>query len=620
LMVALGAIAMLGAEIGLLAFIIGLSINGWGETARIVRDQTQMIKNQLYVEAGHALGASTFTILRQHVLRQIMPMVWTLFAFEISNTLMATAGLGFLGYYLGGDLWIEVSDFLSRRVSGAPELGQMLATSWINLVEPWPLVVTGSVVFVSVLGFNLMGEGLRLRMNPEFINRNSLSTRISRWVGSRIEERVTYPFDVWLRRSLLHPVMVGVAVLGLIGILYGMGTLLAGRVSQTALTVPGGHIWVAERGDPYGSRTSAALGPIEPSVLWSIHSEQGFSGGPVVAADGTLYLPSLENKLLALDPNGITIWEVGLPETPIGSPALAPDGTLVVADQLGGIHAVSSNGVSLWTYQAEATGQVKHSPIVSSSGIIYFLMDDQRGDTLFALTPDGELIWSVQTGTRAATTSPRLSPAEDVIFVKNVMVNTTDGSLVDLTLPSHDDVVLSDREQYVVGGDGQLYLHVGHYILQWQLGPAGFEIVQSADWNYHGAGFNQYTTFPVDAGVTRNGNVWLFYSALYGGTSIYWLDPTGIILGFSPTSLFDNSLLVVVDGNNTAYLCGQTLYYDALQFRCQAFAQGSEQPAWEIDLAENENHQVIGAALAPGRLYVTTSAGVMFALGDIPAP
>jgi ABC-type dipeptide/oligopeptide/nickel transport system permease subunit len=37
LMVALGAIAMLGAEIGLLAFIVGLSINGWGETARFVR-------------------------------------------------------------------------------------------------------------------------------------------------------------------------------------------------------------------------------------------------------------------------------------------------------------------------------------------------------------------------------------------------------------------------------------------------------------------------------------------------------------------------------------------------------------------------------------------------------
>jgi ABC-type dipeptide/oligopeptide/nickel transport system permease subunit len=95
LIVALVAIAMLGAEIGLLAFIIGLSINGWGETARFVREQTLLIKGQLYIESSHALGASSFQTLIRHVLRQIMSMVWMLFAFEISGTLMVTAGLGF---------------------------------------------------------------------------------------------------------------------------------------------------------------------------------------------------------------------------------------------------------------------------------------------------------------------------------------------------------------------------------------------------------------------------------------------------------------------------------------------------------------------------------------------
>jgi ABC-type dipeptide/oligopeptide/nickel transport system permease subunit len=93
LMVALGAIALLGAEIGLLAFIVGLSINGWGETARFVREQTRLIKGQLYIESAHAMGASAFQMLIHHVLRQIMPMVWMLFAFEISGTLMVT-GLG----------------------------------------------------------------------------------------------------------------------------------------------------------------------------------------------------------------------------------------------------------------------------------------------------------------------------------------------------------------------------------------------------------------------------------------------------------------------------------------------------------------------------------------------
>ncbi len=622
LIIALGAIAMLGAEIGLLAFIIGLSINGWGETARIVRDQTQLIKSQLYIEAAHALGASTFSILSRHILRQVMPMVWMLFAFEISNTMMATAGLGFLGYFIGGDVWVEVSDFVSRRVSGMPELGQMLATSWVNLIEPWPLVVTGSVVFVAVLGFNLMGEGLRARLNPEFINRNSLASRFGRWFGSWFEERVTYPSGIWLRRSILHPLMVGVMVIGLGGIFFSMGRLLAGGASANALSIQGGHYWAAERGDAYGSRSSAALGPVAPQVLWTVRNSAGLAGGPAVAANGTVYLPFSDNKLVALDANGATLWEAQLADTPAGSPALTEDGTVIIAGSTGSLFAISPEGVLLWSFQAEtstpAYGVVRHGPVVNRQGVIYYLLEDARGDILFAISPEGQLLWQVEPGSRKAGTGPRLSPDEDYIFIKNVLLNAEDGSLVELTLPSSEDVVLEGREQYVVGGDGLLYLHVGHYLIQWKPGGAGFEIVQAAEWNYRGAGLNQYSTFPDDAGAARNGNLWLFYSAFYGGTQIIWLDPTGISLGSSPTPFFNNSLMVAVDGSNTAYVCGKTAIAEiTLQLRCQAFAEGSEEPAWELAL-DDLDLDPIGGALAPGRLYLAATGGVFYALGDLP--
>ena len=623
LIIALGAIAMLGAEIGLLAFIIGLSINGWGETARIVRDQTQVIKNQLYIEAAHALGASTFTILSRHSLRQVMPMVWMLFAFEISNTLMATAGLGFLGYFIGGDVWVEVSDFVSRRVSGMPELGQMLATSWINLIEPWPLVSTGTVVFVAVLGFNLMGEGLRARLNPEFINRNSPASRLGRWFGVWFEERVSYPSSVWLRRSLLHPLMVGVMVLGLGGIIFAMGRLLAGGASANALSITGGHAWAAERGDAYGSRSSAAIGPTAPEVLWTVNNSAGFAGGPVVAADGTVYLPFNDNRLVALDANGSIRWEVSLTEAPAGSPALSGDGTVLVAGISGSLFAITPEGVLLWRFQPETAipdyGVVRHGPVVNRQGVIYYLLEESRNDILFAISPEGQLLWQVEPGSRKAGTGARLSPDEDYIFIKNLLLNAEDGSLVELTLPSSEDVVLEGREQYVVGGDGLLYLHVGHYVIQWEPGPLGFEIIQAAEWNYRGAGMNQYSSFPIDAGAARNGNLWLFYSAFYGGTQIIWLDPTGISLGSSPTPLFDNSVMVAVDGNNTAYVCGKTAVAEvALQLRCQAFTEGSAEPAWEVVLDELDLDQ-IGAALAPGRLYLATAEGMFYALGDVEA-
>ena len=150
----------------MLAFIIGLSVTGWAETARLVREQTRTIRSEIYVEAAHALGATEPQIVFWHVVRQIRAMLLMLFAFEVGGTLMLTAGLGFLGYYIGGDVWVDVADFVARRTSGTPELGQMLATSYVRLTDPWGLVAVGSVVFAAVLGFNLIGEGLRLRLDP----------------------------------------------------------------------------------------------------------------------------------------------------------------------------------------------------------------------------------------------------------------------------------------------------------------------------------------------------------------------------------------------------------------------------------------------------------------------
>ena len=622
--IALGAIAMLGADIGLLAFIVGLSINGWGETARIVRDQTQTIKQQQFIEAAHALGSSTLGILRRHILRQLMPMVWMLFAFEISSTLMVTAGLGFLGYYIGGDVWVEVSDFVSRRISGMPELGQMLSTSWVNLVEPWPLVMTGSVVFLAVLGFNLMGEGLRTRLNPEFINRNSLTARFGRRLGSWAEERVTYPLGVWLRRSLLHPVMLVIGVLGMAAILYGMQNLLKGAISLNALTVPGGQTWSTERGDPYGSRSTALSGPTNPEVLWTFNFGQDIAGGPVVSADGMLYVAVTDGRLVALTPDGDELWTVSLPVELLSAPALSSDGTVYVLGKGGWLFAVSPDSLVLWEYQVEADqngiARVVQSPVVSSEGVIYFLVEDSRGDILYALSPDSTLLWSMPTGTRRAETSPRLSPDEELIFVKNVILDAEDGSVVEVTLPSSNDPTLGGREQLVVGGDGLLYLHVGHYVMQWQLSRAGFEVVQTAEWNYRGAGLNQNSSFPVDAGVTRNGNIWLFYNSFYGGTRLIWLDPTGVVLGTSPSGLFNNSQVVAVDNTNTAYLCGQSQTSQTrLDFRCQAFPQGNAEPSWELVVAEI-GQDPLGTALAPGRLYVTTTIGNLYALGDVQTP
>lgn len=120
---ALFVIAAVGAETGIWAFILGLGITGWAATARHVHEQVREIKGEDYIEAAQALGAAGGFIALRHVLRQVLPRTWMFLTSEISSTLMAVAGLGFLGYYLGGDVWIEFEDFVAARVSTIPEVG-----------------------------------------------------------------------------------------------------------------------------------------------------------------------------------------------------------------------------------------------------------------------------------------------------------------------------------------------------------------------------------------------------------------------------------------------------------------------------------------------------------------
>jgi peptide/nickel transport system permease protein len=632
LLVALGTIAMLGAEIGLLAFIVGLSINGWGETARLVREQTQVIKDQLYIEASQAIGASTTQILMRHILRQIMPIIWMLFTFEISGTLMVSAGLGFLGYYVGGDVWVEVADFVSRRTAGAPELGQMLATSWVNVLEPWALFLTGSVIFITVLGFSLLGDGLRARLNPQFINRNNPIEQLSHKFSMWFEQYVSYPVSNWFRANRLRPTLVFTIVIALSGSLYLWQTKFSSTFNpaMATLSIPGDHLWAAERGDPYGTHWARAIGPANPQALWVFKAPAGFSGSPVLSSEGTIYAAALDRRLLALNPDGTKRWEASLPQVPMGPLTLGAQGIIYVTDANGGLSAFSTDGHLLWTFETITSGKPKHGAIVTPNGTIYYLLEDTHGDTLLALLPNGELLWSVQPSTHQAGTGLRLTPDGELIFLRNVAINAGDGSIVDLTLPTQGNIVIPDRQQLLVGADGKTYFLDGYVVMQWQQTQLGFSLVQSADWNWlqiqdwnwRGAGITPESFMPVDAGVTPQGKIWLYSSDFFVGTSVYWLDPTGKILGnYSNPIIYKDAQLVAVDEAGIAYVCAMDYGRDPNGYPistfdlCMAYPQDGSAPLWSYTLDEEANG-IVGAAMAPGRLYVITGDGTLTALGD----
>jgi peptide/nickel transport system permease protein len=627
LLVALGTIAILGPETGLLAFIVGLSINGWAETARIVREQTQVIKHQLYVEATQAMGASGWQILVRHILRQIMPMVWMLLTFEISGTLMVSAALGFLGYYIGGNVWVE-EVLVSRRIASVPELGNMLATSWVVMLDPWPLFLTGSVIFISVLGFSLLGDGLRAHLNPEFINRNSPIEQLRHKSSMWFEQYVSYPTSSWLRANRLRPAMVLILLVLLISSLYLWQTQFINKANPTlaTLSIPGDHLWAAERGDPYGTRWRASVGPTNPQALWIFNALAGFSGSPVISSEGIIYVAVLDSRLLALNPDGTKRWEAGLPQMPIGPLTLGSEGNVYVADSTGGLSAFNPDGNLLWTFESSVKGKSRHGAIADPNGTIYYLLEYAYGDTLIALLPNGEQLWSVQPGTRLADRGLRLTPDGKEIFLRNVAINAADGSIVDLNLPTHGSDDIYGREKLTVGADGKTYLIAGYIVTQWQETPQGSNLLhttnwdwlQTQNWDWRGTENADPENFqPMDAGVTPQGKIWLYSLTPVGQTSLYWLDQTGEILGnYSNPLFYSQPLLVAVDEADVIYICA-TVWgpYFAIYDMCEAYPQNGSAPLWSYTLDEDA-YGIVGVAMAPGRLYVITGDGTLTALAD----
>jgi hypothetical protein len=181
-----------------------------------VREQTVILRSQVYVEAAHSLGGTNVQILRWHILRQVLSLLWMLFAFEISSTLLLVAALGFLGYYIGGDVWISVTDATAAAISGMPELGQMLATTPLSINRPWPLLIIGALVFVIVLGFNLLGEGLRRRSGLYGIRHRSalagLAARAQLWV----DENLWWPLANFFSRRSVRLTSLGIVLTAVI--------------------------------------------------------------------------------------------------------------------------------------------------------------------------------------------------------------------------------------------------------------------------------------------------------------------------------------------------------------------------------------------------------------------
>jgi peptide/nickel transport system permease protein len=613
IIVSLAVITAIGIQRGLIAFIVGLTVTGWAETARLVSEQTRGLRNQPYVEASGALGATGLETLARHVVRQISPLFGMLLAFEAGSTLMAVAALGFLGYYVGGAFWVEVTDFSTRAISGMPELGQMLANSW-QIFKPWATVATGTVIFLAVLGFSLVGEGLRRRLSMGELGRRTPLSNLSHKAGAWVDELLLVPGVVASQRRRT----AGLAILFMIlvcGLLIWRpwqqrGTPTGGvGPTQTAVAIPGGHLWANERRDAAGTLASPITEAPAAAVRWILPDPTGFSGGPAVDAQGNVYATSNGGTLYALTPAGDMRWQSALPADPVGVPALGivpaaagqPASALYVTDKAGGLSAFTPDGEFLWRTKTKTGRRASSGPVVGGDGTVYYTVVDR----VEAVSSGGQPLWTSAKLPGQGERPPRLDPNGRWLYVQDVAVNLTDGSLADLS-----SVVMAGQAGvnavYMIGGDGKKYLRESHAVFPWQPTAAGGERTGKTTWTYQ----NSTVYLPLESGVSGRGNAWLHYGSQYDDLRLVLLGMDGQML-LNAHYPQRPSQVIATDAADHIYVCGENRAGSA---ECVGFAPGAEAPFWQVALPQGG--QVNGGALVPGRLYVTTSDGALYALGD----
>ena len=147
---ALAIMALLGP--GLINVFIALGFTHWSYTCRITRSQTLYTKNLNYVNASRALSYSEPNIMFTQILPNIVGPILVIATLGVSGAILIEASLSFLG--LGTQ-------------PPTPSWGGMLATAREQLfTAPWISIFPGMFIFLTVLGLNLFGDGLRDLLDP----------------------------------------------------------------------------------------------------------------------------------------------------------------------------------------------------------------------------------------------------------------------------------------------------------------------------------------------------------------------------------------------------------------------------------------------------------------------
>lgn len=145
LILALAIAAMLRP--GLVNVIVAIALSTWPQYARVARAITLQIKSEPYIEAAISIGSTRIRVLAIHIVPMVIPQTMIQAALNLGGAILTAAGLGFLGFGVPPP---------------TPEWGLMVSEGRDVIQSHWWIsTFPGLMIFLSVVGFNLIGDQLR---------------------------------------------------------------------------------------------------------------------------------------------------------------------------------------------------------------------------------------------------------------------------------------------------------------------------------------------------------------------------------------------------------------------------------------------------------------------------
>lgn len=566
-------------------FVTALILSGWGDVALLVQQRSNEFRQLPVYESALSSGASIQSILVRHMRRHLAPIWGMMWLREMSNSLALLAMLGFLGYFVGGASWIIVAGDavpIGARAADLPELGQLLATSFERVLSPQPMFIVGGYIALILLGFNLLGDVVRMRLSY-----------LPQYAQFGIWERLVFEIE-WRVSTSPRWLFTGVIVVVLCTIPFWY-TLRPSNVQFTTFAQSSEMIW--QTGTPWRDAKGDASGslrginyPIEPQLIAIPQPPAPLISQALSSTKGDFVAYSVTPGLVIFSTKDQQWTEYPLKFTPVGNPTLTSTDEIVIVGPQGFVAHYDTKGTQLHTYTVTTRAIATAGATIDRNDEVYITVADR----IEAFDANGNWKWASPKVALFGEPQALISPDGTLIFLGSEAFDIADGARLPMfSAPSTDTF---ENPALISGADGFVYQRRSHRLVKLIVENLIPTEIEELGWNA-----SQVTMFyPDQTGVTAQGIGWMIYKGFGGIGRVVWLPANQEAIQI-PIDTSMRIMMVADDGQFIA--CNQR--------ECVSHTIGSVEPLWRIAIPEGAD-DVIGFSVINHQHALLTTRSRVF--------